>query len=118
MKLLVLKMLLLSMFVLASPFVDGAPPLAESDRSTACATGQSQVRMPHTDESLDNLQIILAGVGREQCWGNCNSDLRSCVGGCPGFDENNVVDPKYAHRKCKAACDTALSQCKSSCPAD
>src|SRR5258708_39172795 len=66
----------------------------------------------------DNAPIILAGAGRDQCGERCNSDRQSCVDRCPGFDESNVVDPKYAARKCKAACDAVLSECKSGCPND
>ena len=116
MKLLILNMLFLCMIVLVSPFVEGASLLAQSDRPATCATEQSQVLLSLAEETLDNLPIILADVGRDQCWGRC--DLQSCVDRCPGFDESNVVDPKYAARKCKNACDTVLSQCKSGCPDD
>ena len=118
MKLLISNTLFLCMIVLVSPFVEGASLLAESDRPTTCATEQSPVPLSLAEESSDNLQIILAGVGRDQCWGRCNGDLQSCVASCPGFDESNVVDPKYAARKCKNACDAVLSQCKSQCPDD
>ena len=118
MKLLILNMLFLCMIVLVSPFVEGASLLAQSDRPATCATEQSQVLLSLAEETLDNLPIILADVGRDQCWGRCDSDLQSCVDRCPGFDESNVVDPKYAARKCKNACDTVLSQCKSGCPDD
>ena len=118
MKLLILNMLFLCLIVLVSPFVAGASLLAESDRPTTCPTEQSQVPLSLTEETSGNLPIILAGVGRDQCWGRCNSDLQSCVDRCPGFDESNVVDPKYAARKCKNACDAVLSQCKSGCPND
>jgi hypothetical protein len=118
MKWLIFNMLFLCMIGSISPFVEGAPLLAESDRPTTCATGQSQVPMSLAEASLDNLHIILAGVGRDQCWGKCNGDRQSCVDSCPGWDENNVVDPKYAARKCKNACDTVLSECKSRCPND
>lgn len=118
MKLLILNTLFLSLSVLVSPFVEGASLLAESDRATACATGQSQVPLSLPEETLDNLPIILAGVGRDQCWGRCNSDVQSCIERCPGIDESNVVDPKYAARACKKACDTVLSKCISGCPND
>ncbi len=118
MKLLCVNLLFLCMIALSSPFVHGASPLAESDRSTMCAAGQPHTPPPLAEESLDNRPIILAGAERDQCWCRCNSDLQSCVSRCPGFDENNVVDPKYAYRKCKTACDAVLSQCKSGCPAD
>ena len=118
MKLLISNTLFLCMIVLVSPFVEGASLLAESDGLTTCATEQSQVPLSRAEETLDHLRIILAGVGRDQCWGRCNSDLQSCVDRCPGFDESNVVDPKYAARKCKNACDAVLSQCKSGCPDD
>ncbi len=118
MKLLILNTLFLFMIVLVCPFAEGASLLAETDRPTTCATGQSQVALSLAEETSHNLQIILAGVGRDQCWGRCNSDLQSCIDRCPGMDEGNVVDPKYAARKCKKACDTVLSQCKSGCPDD
>ena len=118
MKLFNLNTLFLCMIVLVSPFTEGASLLAKSDRPTTCTTGQSQVALSLAEEPPDNLQIILAGAGRDQCWGRCNSDLQSCVDRCPGMDESNVVDPKYAARKCKKACDTVLSQCKSGCPDD
>src|SRR5258705_10014478 len=117
-KLLILNMLFFCLIVLVSPLAEGVPLLAESDRPTTCATEQSPVPLSLARESSDNLQIILAGVGRDQCWGRCNSDLQSCVDRCPGMDESNVVDPKYAARRCKKACDTVLSQCKSGCPDD
>ena len=118
MKLPILNTLFLCMIVLVSPFVEGASLWAESDRPTTCATEQSQVPLSLAEKTLDNLQIILAGVGRDQCWGGCDIDFQSCVDRCPGMDESNVVDPKYAYRKCKNACDTVLSQCKSGCPDD
>ena len=99
MKLLILNTLFLCMIVLVSPFVEGASLLAESVRSTACPTEQSQVPLSLAEDSLDNLPIILAGAGRDQCLGRCNTDLQSCMDRCPGFDESNVVDPKYAARK-------------------
>jgi hypothetical protein len=118
MKLLILNTLFLWIIVLVSPFVEGAPLLAESDRPTTCANEQSLVALSLAEESSDNLRIILASAGRDQCWGRCNRDVQSCVDRCPGMDENNVVDPKYANRKCKAACDTILTECKSGCPND
>ena len=118
MKLPILNALFLCMIVLISPFAEGASLWAESDRSTACPAGQSQLPFWLAEETPDNLPIILAGVGRDQCWGGCNKDRQSCVDRCPGFDESNVVDPNYAARKCKKACDTVLSQCKSGCPDD
>jgi hypothetical protein len=116
--LLILNMLFFCLIVLVSPFAEGVPLLAESDRPATCATEQSPVPLSLAEESSDNLPIILTGVGRDQCWGRCDSDLRFCVNRCPGFDESNVVDPKYAARKCKNACDTVLSKCKSGCPDD
>jgi hypothetical protein len=118
MKLLILNTLFLCIVALVAPFAVGASLLGESDRPTTCANEQSQVALSLAEETPDNLQIILAGVGRDQCLGRCNSDLQSCVDRCPGMDESNVVDPKYAARKCNKACDTVLSQCKSGCPDD
>ena len=118
MKLPTLNILFLCPIVLVSPFVEGASPWAESGRPTMCATEQSQMQSLFAEERLGNLQIILADAGRDQCWGRCSSDHQSCVDRCPGIDESNVVDPKYAARKCKATCDTDLSQCKRGCPND
>ena len=118
MKLRSVDRLFLCLIVLVSAPVEGASLLAEPGQPTICAIEQSQMQSSLGKESLDNLPIILAGVGRDQCWDRCRSDLQSCVDRCPGFDESNVVDPKYAARKCKAACDTVLSQCKSGCPDD
>ena len=118
MKLPSLNMFFLCMIVLVSPFAEGALPWAESDRPSTCADEQSQAPLSLAEKGLDNFPILLAGVGRDQCWGGCNSDLQSCVDRCLGFDESNVVDPKYAARKCKNICDAVLSQCKSGCPKD
>ena len=118
MKLRKLNGFFLCLIVLVSPLVEGASLLVESGQPTICATEQSQMQSSLTEESLDNLPIILAGLGRDQCWDRCSSDRQSCVDRCPGFDESNVVDPKYAARKCKASCDTVLSQCKNGCPDD
>jgi hypothetical protein len=116
MKLLIFNMLILCMIVSISPFAEGAPLSAESCRPATCATGQSQVPLSLAEANLDDLHIILAGVERDQCWGKCDGDRRSCVDSCPGWEEDNVVDPKYAARKCRNVCDTVLSQCKSKCP--
>ena len=118
MRLRSMKRLFLCLTVLVSPLVEGASLFAESGQLTMCAIERSKMQSSLAEESLDNLPIILAGAGRDQCWGRCNSDLQSCVDRCPGMDESNVVDPKYAARKCKAACETVLSQCKSGCPDD
>lgn len=102
--------------VFVSPFAAAAPLSDETDRPTTGTTDLSQAPQRPAEEGLVNMQIILAGVGRDQCWAGCNSDLQSCADRCPGVDESNVVDPKYAARKCKKACDTVLSQCRSGCP--
>jgi hypothetical protein len=115
---LALNMLFSCLIVLVSPCVAGAPLWAGSDRPATCVTGQSQMPLSLAEKTLDGLPIILSGMGRDQCLGRCDSDLKSCADRCPGFDESNVVDPKYATRKCKNACDTVLSQCKSGCPDD
>jgi hypothetical protein len=100
--------LFLCMIVLGSALAQGASLSAESGQPTMCATRQSQMNLP----------ILLAGAGRDQCGAKCNNDLQSCVDRCPGIDEGNVVDPKYAARKCKAACESVSSQCMSGCPND
>lgn len=118
MKLPGLNLLLLCMAVLVSPSAQGALLSAESGRPPACDSGQSKAPLPLAEKSLDNFPILLAGAGKDQCLDRCNSDLQPCVDRCPGFDESNVVDPKFAARKCKNACDAVLSQCKSECPKD
>ena len=70
------------------------------------------------NEAPGALPTVVAGVERDQCEAKCNKELQSCVDRCPGFDESNVVDPKYAARKCKTACDAVFSQCKGWCPKD
>ena len=114
----ILTTLFLCMTAFVSPFAWSAPFLADADRSEACPAEQSQMQSSRAEDILHGFPIILAGVGRDQCWARCDGDLQSCVNNCPGFDESNVVDPKYAARKCKNACDAVLSQCKSACPAD
>ena len=116
MKLLILNTLFLWIIVSISQFVEGAALLAEYDRPKTCATEQSQLPLSLAEATSDNLQIILAGVGRDQCWGRCDSDRQSCADSCPRWDVRNAADPKYVSRNCKNACDTDLSRCKSSCP--
>ena len=118
MKLLSLNMFFLCMIVLVFPFVEEDLLWANSDRPATRADEQSQASLSLAEKSLNDFPILLAGVRGDQCRGGCNSDLQSCVERCPGFDESNVVDPKYATRKCKNVCDAALSQCKSGCPKD
>ena len=116
MKLPNLNMFVLCMIVLASAFAEGALLSDESDRPSVCTDEQSLAPLLLAEKGLTDLPIFLAGAGGDQCRGSCNSDLQSCVDRCPGFDESNVVDPKYATRKCKNACDAVLSQCKNGCP--
>lgn len=111
MKLLILIALVLC--TLSPPFAQAAQ--FPADRHAAFAANLSNA--PSEEERTDS-QLILAGAAREQCQDKCNARLKSCVASCPGFDENNVVDPKYAARKCKAACDADLTQCKTGCPGD
>ena len=86
------------LIILVSPWVGGASLLA--------------------DEGRGNSPIVVVELTRDQCIDRCASDRQVCAGRCPGYDENNVVDPSYAARKCKAACDKVLAQCKSICPKD
>ena len=113
---LILNTFFLCMIVSISPFVEGASLFAESDPPTTCTTEQSQVPLSLAEVTLDNLPIILAGAGRDQCRGRCDSDRQSCVDSCPRWDVRNAADPKYVSRNCKIACDTDLSQCNSRCP--
>jgi hypothetical protein len=103
----------LLMIVLVRPVLS-----AEHDRPTNCVTGQSPNGLSLAEGSSIDLPIVLAGAAADGCLAKCSSELQSCVDRCPGFDESNVVDPKYATRKCKAACNAALSDCKSECPKD
>jgi hypothetical protein len=113
MKLLILNALL--MIVLIGPVANGAL-LSEYGRPSTCVTDKFPNRLSLVAECSNDFQIILAAVRADECSGKCSNDLQTCVDRCPGFDESNVVDPKYAKRKCKAACDAALSECKSGCP--
>ena len=108
--------LCLCLAVLVSSLAEGASPQADTSQPATSATGQKQ--SPPVEESLDGFPILLAGEKRDQCSTGCESQRKSCADRCPGYDEDKVVDPNYASRKCKAACDEALSQCKGACPND
>jgi len=110
------NMLLFCLIALFPPWVAGASAAAEPGPSLCAA--QPQMRSSLPGEGPENFPAILAAASRDQCFGGCNSGRQACVDRCPGLDESNVVDPKYASRKCKAACDEVLSQCKIACPND
>ncbi len=101
--------LFLCLAVLVSSLAEGASPQADTSQPATSATGQKQ--SPPAEERP-------AGEKRDQCSTGCDTQRKSCADRCPGYDEDKVVDPYYAARKCKAACDATLSQCKSACPND
>jgi hypothetical protein len=104
------------LIILVFPWVAGTPLLADSCPPGMPAAGQSQAQCPRPGEGAAARPIIVAEVPRELCLDKCAGNLQVCVDRCPGFDENNVVDPSYAARRCKTACDKDLSQCRSRCP--
>jgi hypothetical protein len=101
------------LILLLSPWVGGASLHAESCPPAAAV---SQAKCVIADEGSAPQPIIVAEVPRDLCLDQCATGRQVCADRCPGFDENNVVDPSYAARRCKTACDKDLAQCRSRCP--